>query len=79
MKLSNKAYDTGKLVITIAVPAIITCIGVIGQAVDWEYTEHTMTVLGALATCAGTILKGVHDTYMEDKIILKNTLKGTEE
>lgn len=70
--MSNKTYDIVKLVIQIVLPAIITCIGVIGQAVAWPYTEITMTILGAITACAGTILKGVHDTYMEDKIVLTN-------
>lgn len=70
--MSNKTYDTLKLAIQIAFPAVITCIGVIGQAVAWPYTEITMTILGAVTACAGTILKGVHDTYMEDKIVLTN-------
>ena len=71
--MSNKTYDIVKLVIQIVLPAIITCIGVIGQAVAWPYTEITMTILGAVTACAGTILKGVHDTYMEDKIVLTNS------
>lgn len=70
--MSNKTYDTLKLCIQIAFPAIITCIGVIGQAVSWPYTEITMTILGAVTACAGTILKGIHDTYMEDKVLLTN-------
>lgn len=69
--MSNKTYDIVKLVIQIVLPAIITCIGVIGQAVAWPYTEITMTILGAITACAGTILKGIHDSYMDDKIILK--------
>ena len=70
--MSNKTYDALKLAIQIAFPAIITCIGVIGQAVAWPYTEITMTILGAITDCAGTILKGIHDTYMEDKVLLTN-------
>lgn len=74
--MSNKTYDIVKLVIQIVLPAIITCIGVIGQAVAWPYTEITMTILGAITACAGTILKGVHDTYMEDKIVLKSNIRS---
>ena len=74
--MSNKTYDVLKLAIQIAFPAIITCIGVIGQAVAWPYTEITMTILGAVTACAGTILKGVHDTYMEDKIVLKSNIRS---
>ena len=70
--MSNKTYDVLKLAIQIAFPAVITCIGVIGQAVAWPYTEITMTILGAITACAGTILKGIHDTYMEDKVLLTN-------
>lgn len=70
--MTNKTYDILKLCIQIVLPAIIACIGAIGQAVSWPYTEITMTILGAITACAGTILKGVHDTYMEDKIVLTN-------
>lgn len=74
--MSNKTYDVLKLCIQIAFPAVITCIGVIGQAVAWPYTEITMTILGAITACAGTILKGIHDTYMEDKIVLKSNIRS---
>lgn len=68
--MTNKTYDALKLAIQIALPAVIACIGVIGKSVGWEQTEITMTILGAITACAGTILKGVHDTYMQDKIVL---------
>ena len=70
--MTNKTYDILKLCTQIVLPAIIACIGAIGQAVAWPYTEITMTILGAITACAGTILKGVHDTYMKDKIVLTN-------
>lgn len=70
--MTNKTYDALKLCIQIVLPAVITCIGVVGQAVAWPYTELTLTILGAVTACAGTILKGVHDSYMEDKIVLTN-------
>lgn len=69
--MSNKTYDFLKLCVQIIAPAVITCIGAIGEAVHWEGTALCLTVLGAVTACAGTILKGVHDTYMEDKIILE--------
>lgn len=68
--MTNRQYDAAKLAIQIVAPAVITCIGVVGKAVSWEYTALCMTILGALTTCAGTILKGIHDTYMKDKIVL---------
>ena len=70
--MTNKTYDILKLCIQIVLPAIIACIGAIGQAVAWPYTELTLTILGAITACAGTILKGVHDSYMSDKIVLTN-------
>lgn len=69
--MKNTTYDKLKLTIQIVLPAVITAIGVIGQAIHWDYTEITLTVLGAITACAGTILKGIHDSYMDDKIILK--------
>lgn len=72
--MTNKTYDTLKMIVQIIMPAIITCIGVIGQAVKWPQTELALTILGAITACAGTILKGVHDSYMADKIVLKSNL-----
>lgn len=69
--MSNKTYDFLKLCVQIIAPAVITCIGAIGEAVHWEGTALCLTILGAVTACAGTILKGIHDTYMEDKIILE--------
>lgn len=70
--MSNKTYDTLKLIVQIILPAVITCIGVVGKATGFEYTEIVLTILGAITACAGTILKGVHDSYMSDKIVLTN-------
>lgn len=71
--MTNKQYDTCKLIVQIVLPAVITLIGAVGQSVAWPYTELTMTILGAFTACAGTILKGIHDTYMKGKIILTTT------
>lgn len=70
--MTNKTYDALKLIVQIIMPAIITCIGVVGKATGFAHTEIVLTILGAITACAGTILKGVHDTYMEDKIVLTN-------
>ena len=68
--MTNKTYDALKLIVQIIMPAIITCIGVVGKATGFAHTEIVLTILGAITACAGTILKGVHDTYMKDKIVL---------
>lgn len=70
--MTNKTYDTLKLIVQIILPAVITCIGVVGKATGFEHTEIVLTILGAITACAGTILKGVHDSYMSDKIVLTN-------
>ena len=72
--MSNKTYDALKLIVQIIMPAIITCIGVVGKATGFAHTEIVLTILGAITACAGTILKGYHDSYMADKIILKSNL-----
>lgn len=68
--MTNKTYDLIKLIIQIIAPAVITAVGVIGEAVQWDGTALCLTILGALTACAGTILKGVHDTYMADKEVV---------
>ncbi len=54
--VSNKTYNILKWVVIIAVPAVMTAIGTIGEAVEFEQIGLYLTIIGALNTCLGTML-----------------------
>lgn len=54
--LSDKTYTILKWVVIIAVPAVMTAIGTIGEAVGFDQTGLYLTIIGALNTCLGTML-----------------------
>ncbi len=56
MKLNSQAYDIVKWIVQVVMPALIVAIGTIGGAIQWEHTELTMTVLGAITTFMGASL-----------------------
>lgn len=56
MKLNSKTYDLIKWIVQVVMPALIVAIGTIGGAVQWEHTEMTMTILGAVTTFLGASL-----------------------
>ncbi|GMQ73500.1 phage holin [Tetragenococcus halophilus] len=54
--LDDKTYNLMKWIVIIAVPAVMTAIGTIGQAIGFEQTDLFLTIIGALNTCLGTML-----------------------
>ena len=61
--MQNKTFDTLKWVATIVVPALATLVGVVGKAVNWEYTDITVIIITALGTFLGTVLGISNRTY----------------
>ena len=56
MKLSNDAYDRLKWLAIYFIPALTTFIGVVGIAINWEYTAVATTICGALGTFIGSCI-----------------------
>lgn len=56
MKLSNKQYDISKWIVQAFLPALVTFIGIVGKATNWEHTELAMTLVGAFMGFLGTTL-----------------------
>lgn len=54
--MNNKVYDVLKWIALIVMPALSTLVGTIGLAIQWQYTDLTVTILVALGTFLGTIL-----------------------
>ena len=72
MKLSNKAYDIMKKVVTIVIPAAITLYGVIGSTCHIPYTEQVLTIAGAVNVFLGTCLGISTNNYYKPENYLRN-------
>ena len=60
MKLSDKTYDTLKWLAIYFIPSLATFIGVVGIAVQWQYTAIVETIVSAFgAFIAGCIKMSV--------------------
>jgi hypothetical protein len=57
MRLSDKQYDFLKWLAIYFMPGLTTFIGVVGIALNWQYTAIATTIIGAfggfIATCIG--------------------------
>ena len=67
MKLNSQSYDIVKWIVQVVMPALIVAIGTIGGAIQWEHTELTMTVLGAITTFMGASLGLSSAQYYKDE------------
>ena len=65
--LTDKQYNTLKWIVQALLPALITFIGTVGSAVGWEYTELTMTIIGAFMALLGTSLGISSSNYYGEK------------
>lgn len=66
--MSNKTYDVLKRIVQIALPAILTCFGVIGTTLGLSYTEDAITIGTAITTCLGTCLEiSSHNYYKKEE------------
>jgi hypothetical protein len=64
--MSNKTFDRLALFARVILPAIITCYGTIGEALDIPYTAVVLVIAAAINTALGTILKGLSNRYYAD-------------
>lgn len=64
--MSNKTFDRLALFARVILPAIITCYGTIGEALDIPYTAVVLVIAAAINTALGTILKGISTRYFEE-------------
>ncbi|MBU5581731.1 phage holin, partial [Enterococcus sp. S181_ASV_20] len=42
--MQNKTFEILKWVAAIVIPALATFVGVVGKAVNWEYTDITVII-----------------------------------
>ena len=60
MKLSDETYDLIKWIAIYFIPSLATFVGVVGLALDWQYTAIATTIISAFgAFLAGCIKMSV--------------------
>lgn len=76
MKISDSTYDTLKWLAVYFIPSFSTFCGVVGLAIDWEYTAMATTIISAFGVfIAGCIGMSVAE-YNKEK---KEKYEGVEE
>lgn len=53
---NSKVYDVLKYISTVALPAMTTLYGVIGNTCGLPYVQETITIAIAVDTCLGTLI-----------------------
>lgn len=66
MSIDNKTYDILKYVALTVLPALAALIGVIGQAIGWDQTALAVTIVTAIDTFAGSLLKVSTNKYNKE-------------
>lgn len=61
--MQNKTFDVLKNVALIVIPALATFIGVVGKALEWQYTDITVIIVTAVGAFLGTVLGVSNRTY----------------
>nr|DAZ50038.1 MAG TPA: holin [Caudoviricetes sp.] len=61
--MQNKTFEVLKWIAMIVVPALTTFVGVVGKAVNWQYTDVAVIIIAALGTFLGTVLGVSNRTY----------------
>lgn len=61
--MKDETYDRLQWIFRIVFPKLLVLIGVLGQALNWEHTAVTLTILGAIFTFVGESLGIASDNY----------------
>jgi hypothetical protein len=61
--MQNKTFEILKWVALIVIPALATFVGVVGKAINWEYTDITVISITAIGTFLGTVLGVSNRTF----------------
>lgn len=65
MKMTNKTYDKVKFYVTIVMPALITLIVTIGQALNYN-TDIIVIILGAITAFVGKVINDSSKNYNKE-------------
>lgn len=78
--MSDKVYDTLKIIALIVLPAITTFAGTTLTALNFEYTEVVVVIMTAFDTMIGTIIKKISSNYYKNNVSNEtvNNIKESE-
>lgn len=78
--MSDKVYDTLKIIALIVLPAITTFVGTTLTALNFEYTEVVVVIMTAFDTMVGTIIKKISSNYYKNNVSTEtiNNIKESE-
>ena len=78
--MSDKVYDTLKIIALIVLPAITTFAGTTLTALNFEYTEVVVVIMTAFDTMVGTIIKKISSDYYKNNVSTEtiNNIKESE-
>ena len=78
--MSDKVYDTLKIIALIVLPAITTFLGTTLTALNFEYTEVVVVIMTAFDTMVGTIIKKISSDYYKNNVSTEtiNNIKESE-
>ena len=66
-QLTDKQYDVLKWLIAIVLPALITFVAVVAQALSWQYTDLFLTIAVAFETFLGTVFQISNYNYNKEE------------
>lgn len=61
--MQNKTFEILKWTALMVVPALATFVGVVGKAINWQYTDVAVIIITGLGTFLGTVLGVSNRTY----------------
>lgn len=61
--MSNKAFDTLRMLCEVIIPALATFYASVGAIWGWPYTDGVTKTLAAVALLIGAIVNGVRTAY----------------
>lgn len=77
--MSDKVYDTLKIIALIVLPAITTFVGTTLTALNFEYTEVVVVIMTAFDTMVGTIIKKISSDYYKNNTVSNETVNNIKE
>lgn len=64
--MSNKLFDTIRLIGELILPALATCYAALGAIWGWPYIEAVVGSAAAVTACIGAIVNGLRKQYKKE-------------
>ncbi|EME8214473.1 phage holin [Enterococcus hirae] len=61
--MNNKTFEVLKWFALVVIPAIATFVGLVGKALNWQYTDICVVIITGFGTFLGSVLGVSNRTY----------------